>query len=955
MMFNTRRLFLCTILILGAYAGILGIDFGAEWIKVAQIRGRVPDIILNEQSNRKTTAAFTFKDGIILYGSDAKGLETRQPEITYKHLWPLLGAAHGDPAVEAKNSFYAYPLEELEQGLAINVEGLNGTFPLESLVGVLFGYIKELSSKHIGRDTRDCVITVPPFWSHRQRQAVFDAAKVGGLNVISLLNQPTALGVHFVLTRKDLEAENNVIFYDMGASTTTVSLLTVQINTTATTPTSTVKMVDFEYEENLGGRDFDLRIAKYIVDDVMQKKGLDVSESGNRRAFAKVLKEAAKTKEVFSANTETGISFDGLVGDYDYRGHINRNKFEELSEDLFERAAAPLRRLFEENEQVSKENVKYVEIFGGGIRVPGVQQKLNQFLGREVDKHLNGDEAAVFGAAFYAALQSPLYRVTGIKVKDIFPYQINGEVRSTSGSLDKKTELVPVGVRYGFRKTLSLNTEEDFSVDATYGPSGKFAKDYRVTALNGQIGSWNVIVDSAISRYNYSKTEGPTIQLNFKLSQSGILELEKAEAELTVFTLSTPKKKNVTKIIPTAETTEEAAPTEEGSTTTSDPVVDGESPAETPIEENSEKVPEETAEATTEKSEEEEDLKPVYNKRIQRVTLTVIPKNVAGLSYTNFRQVEKGLQSIKLLIEEKREKEREKSTLESYIYDMKDKIAENAQYIKYSNEEQREAFSTALVAAAEWLDDEGYDAEASGYRGKLSGLKAFGDAIKNRIDEADKRPATVKKVYKSINTTVNQLFNITEKREVKQEEVDSFLDKCEEIKKFIVESSLEQEKKELWEEPVFTSEELWSKWTLAEFKAKMLLRRALKKTTTTKRKGVTINSDSDLPPDFINFGEGGMPENFKFENVKFDRGDGKAPEDFNFDDLKNNGKPQQETAETPASDTTAETPAADTTPETDDQTLSREEPAASEAPLHMEDVPVVEEEHSHGKTTKDEL
>jgi len=783
----------------GAAGAILGIDFGTEWIKVAQLRGRTGDIILNEQSSRKTSPVFTFKDNILLFGADAKNLETKQPDITYKHLWPLVGYPYGDPIAEQQKGFHAYELQEVDEGYgyAVKVGGMNGTLPIEAMVGIVLGYVRELSTKHVGHATKDCVITVPPFWTHHQRQAVLDAAKIGGLTVLQLLNHHTALGINFALARKEMEGDNNVIFYDMGASTTTATLVKISVNRTTSTPVSTVRIVDFSSVENLGGRDFDLRIAKYIVDDVKSKKNLDVSFEGNKRAFSKILRESIKTKEILSANTATGISIEGLLGDYDYRGHITRVQFEEITADLVDRAVTPLKKILEDNEvEYPKDSIPFIEIVGGGARVPKVQQKLVEYLGRDLDRHLNGDEAAVMGAAFYAALLSPLYRVSGIKVKDVSPFQLVATVTSKNGTIDQTTEIVPVGVRYGYRKSVNLVSEEDLTVEARYGDSGKLASAYRVQGSRGHVGSWKILVETAIAKYNYSKTEGAQIHLHFKLNPNGLVELDKAEAELTVYTIPAVKAKKNT----TIESTKDTASSAESSSTESEETETATTPADPVVDDS-------TTEVTPE-------APPPPVKRIQRVPLVSYSSSSPGLKYTTFKQVEKGLSAIRVLIEEKREKEKAKSTLESYIYNMRDKIESSEELKKFTNEQQREEFSSALSAAGDWLYDEGDDSDTTSYKDKLSTLKSLGDAIQHRVQESQDRPSMLLKVYKAMNNTNSQLVNITNRREVKQEEVDTYLEQCTDLKTWMQSKLEDQEKKELWEEPVVTSEQVWSRWTV---------------------------------------------------------------------------------------------------------------------------------------------
>jgi len=194
------------------------------------------------------------------------------------------------------------------------------------------------------------------------------------------------------------------------------------------------------------------------------------------------------------------------------------------------------------------------------------------------------------------------------------------------------------------------------------------------------------------------------------------------------------------------------------------------------------------------------------------------------------------LDNINEIIQRKKEKEFEKSTLEAYIYEMKEKLSSDSEFEKFSNETQREEFLAALNAAGDWLYDEGEDTDIDSYREKSRSLKAFGDPIKERITESTLRPQMLLKVFKVMNETMTSLNNITAKREVTEDEVDKFVDSCTELKTWIQTKLEEQELVPLHQDPIVTTQTIWGRWQVIEYKAKTLLRRSLKKDKNAKKK-----------------------------------------------------------------------------------------------------------------------
>eukprot|EP01117_Protostelium_nocturnum_P005009 TRINITY_DN1810_c0_g1_i1.p1 TRINITY_DN1810_c0_g1~~TRINITY_DN1810_c0_g1_i1.p1 ORF type:complete len:923 (-),score=444.06 TRINITY_DN1810_c0_g1_i1:147-2915(-) len=835
--------------IYGANSTVIGIDFGTEWVKMSHIYRRSSEIVENEHSGRKTSPSFTFKDQIIVYSSDAKNLATKQPESVYKDLWPLLGKTIESEVVSKSSPFYPFPLEKLNETLGVPVSGLNGTIPVENLVGVVMRYLRELAKKHTNQiHVKDCVITVPPFWKHHERQAVLDAAKIGGWNVLSLLNHPTAVAINFALARSKELNDTNALFLDIGASTTTYSLVNFKNNnsTNSKTGVTTIHVVDFVWQENLGGRDFDLKIAEFIAKDVEKKHKVDVRS--NKKAWTKILKEAQKTKEVLSANQETYIGIEGLTSDIDYKGKITRQEFESMSADLLSQFVPLLEKLLQDN-SVSKESLSFIETFGGGIRIPKIQQILVEYIGRDLDKHVNGDEGAVMGAAWFAALQSPLYKVAGFKTKDVFPFSIEASISSPSQEFDRTEEIVPVGVKYGYRKVMNLKADESFVVSVEYGPNGKTTSNKR-----SLIGKWAVDISPG-AKYN---KENGTLNVSFRLTSSGVFELEKAELEVTIVTLPPPTEppkveEEKTEVESTSESTPSSDSTESTESSSSTEPTEASS-------ESTEAPKEEAKKETKEKTKAKKETKPQGpTTKIHRVPLNVVPVKYFGLTPAQFYLADEALENINEIVRRKKEKEFEKSTLEAYIYEMKEKLSSDSEFEKFTNETQRESFLEALSAAGDWLYDEGEDTDIDTYREKAKSLKAFGDPIKERISEHTLRPQMLLKVFKVMNETMTSLNNITAKREVTEEEVEKFVDSCTELKNWMQTKLEEQDLVPLHQDPVVTTQTIWGRWQVIEYKAKTLLRRSLKKDKNAKKKKKKLpkNIKIDNPDyaDFINFGD----------------------------------------------------------------------------------------------------
>eukprot|EP01116_Phalansterium_solitarium_P019907 TRINITY_DN5727_c0_g1_i1.p1 TRINITY_DN5727_c0_g1~~TRINITY_DN5727_c0_g1_i1.p1 ORF type:complete len:1020 (-),score=364.52 TRINITY_DN5727_c0_g1_i1:14-3073(-) len=838
-------------------AALMGIDVGTKWTKAAIVQPRALQIVLNDNSGRKTHTLVGFDRDEVVYGVDANNFLTKSPKTIYSLTPQLLGRQYGDPVVTSLKDFIFNDLvNHTERGGIYGIPKDDIMFGPEDLMGMILGQMRELGVKQPGGSTvKDVVITVPAFYTASQRQALLDAAKLGGANVLALLHQHTAIGINYGVEKDWDENGTNVIFFDMGAGSTQVSLVTYKAvnDTRSKKPVATgqLQVQAVSWDQTLGGRQFDLRLMNHFVDLIKTSNGPDVTESP--RAMAKLLKEAEKAKETLSANQETFAIVEGLLGDYDFKTKVTRKQFEELCADLFDRAVVPLRDVLERS-NFSIEDVQYVELVGGGGRIPRVQQKLAELLGRDVDKHLNGDEAGVMGAAFYSATLSSTRKVKEFKVKDLHPFAINATVDTGEDDSEKSVEIFSTRTRLGAKKSLTLSTSENFTLALSYSDENPQLPPGTVR----QIGLFNVTGVPSQERYNY--TGKPKIQLTFRLNQYGMPVVEKAEAEITVLAnvtvRDTPPAAN--KTIPPAAKSAEAgdsaadagaegsdAATEaasESETKSDDADADGalgndeaaaaDDSAEQPAPADADASVDATVanstatEAANATAEAPAPIKYITKlvKRVQHIALTVSSLAAAGMTSDEFRSSQKILVDIKKRMEDKREKEREKNTLEAYIYEYKDKI-DGDFFNAVTSAEQRTAFSEQLSAAATWLEDEGFDATAAVYRNKLKDLEAVGSKFAQRLSELEERPKAVGYLMDALNSTRLYVANISETRNVTEEEVNSTLVLVDDARDWLLRKASEQASLQPHEDLVFTSDDVVRKWKVIDAAVKVLNRK----------------------------------------------------------------------------------------------------------------------------------
>merc|ERR1712036_131406 len=279
-------------------------------------------------------------------------------------------------------------------GIQVTYQGEEKKFHPEEISSMILTKMKETAEAYLGGEINDAVVTVPAYFNDSQRQATKDAGSISGLNVLRIINEPTAAAIAYGLDKKGA-GEKNVLIYDMGGGTFDVSLLTIEDGIFEVKATAG--------DTHLGGEDFDNRIVDFCMQDFKRKnRGKDLA--GNQRALRRLRTQCERAKRTLSSSTQATIEIDSLFDGIDYSCSLSRARFEELNMDYFRNSMGPVEKCLRDS-GIDKRNVHEVVLVGGSTRIPKVQAMIQEFFnGKEPCKSINPDEAVAYGAAVQAAI-----------------------------------------------------------------------------------------------------------------------------------------------------------------------------------------------------------------------------------------------------------------------------------------------------------------------------------------------------------------------------------------------------------------------------------------------------------------------------------------------------------------------------------------------------------------------
>jgi len=375
----------------------VGIDLGTTYSCVGVWKNDGVEIIANDQGNRTTPSYVAFTDTERLIGDAAKNQVARNPENTVFDAKRLIGRKFADPIVQADMKLWPFTVKSGagdKPMIVVQSQGEEKTFHPEEVSSMILTKMKETAEAYLGTKVNDAVVTVPAYFNDSQRQATKDAGQICGLNVLRIINEPTAAAIAYGLDKKGA-GERNVLIYDMGGGTFDVSLLTIEDGIFEVKATAG--------DTHLGGEDFDNRIVDFCLQDFKRKnRGKDMT--GNHRAIRRLRTQCERAKRTLSSSTQATIEIDSLFDGIDYSCSLSRARFEELNMDYFRNSMGPVEKCMRDS-GIDKRNVHEVVLVGGSTRIPKVQAMIQEFFnGKEPNRTINPDEAVAFGAAVQAAI-----------------------------------------------------------------------------------------------------------------------------------------------------------------------------------------------------------------------------------------------------------------------------------------------------------------------------------------------------------------------------------------------------------------------------------------------------------------------------------------------------------------------------------------------------------------------